>query len=158
MLKKHLFNFSIVILIFIIDRISKLLAINFLDTYGEYGFKVTSFLNFNLIWNEGIAFGLLSFDQKLYYNFLTIIIILVTIIILLMIIKTKGLEKIAFMMIFGGSLGNIFDRLVYASVPDFIDLHFNNFNWFIFNVADIFISVGVILLIYHEFFNKRINE
>ena len=76
MLKKHLFNFSIVILIFIIDRISKLLAINFLDTYGEYGFKVTSFLNFNLIWNEGIAFGLLSFDQKLYYNFLTIIIIL----------------------------------------------------------------------------------
>ena len=81
MLKKHLFNFSIVILIFIIDRISKLLAINFLDTYGEYGLKVTSFLNFNLIWNEGIAFGLLSFDKKLYYNFLTIIIILVTIII-----------------------------------------------------------------------------
>ena len=125
---------------------------------AKNGFKVTSFLNFNLIWNEGIAFGLLSFDQKLYYNFLTIIIILVTIIIILMIIKTKGLEKIAFMMIFGGSLGNIFDRLVYASVPDFIDLHFNNFNWFIFNVADIFISVGVILLIYYEFFNKRINE
>ena len=158
MLKKHLFNFSIVILIFIIDRISKLLAINFLDTYGEYGFKVTSFLNFNLIWNEGIAFGLFSFDQELYYNFLTIIIILVTTIILWMIIKTKGVEKIAFLMIFGGSLGNIFDRLVYSSVPDFIDLHYNNFNWFIFNVADIFISIGIILLIYLEFFKKKINE
>ena len=158
MLKKHLFNLSIVILIFIIDRISKLLAINFLDTYGEHGFRVTSFLNFNLIWNEGIAFGLFSFDEKLYYNFLTIIIILVTAVILWMILKTRGLEKIAFLMIFGGSLGNIFDRLVYASVPDFIDLHFNNFNWFIFNVADIFISMGVILLIYFEFFKKKINE
>ena len=158
MLKKHLFNFSIVILIFIVDRISKILAINFLDTFGDYGFRVTSFLNFNLIWNEGIAFGLFSFDQKLYYNFLTIIIILVTIIILWMIIKTKGLEKIAFLMIFGGSLGNIFDRLVYSSVPDFIDLHYNNFNWFIFNVADIFISIGIILLIYLEFFKKKINE
>ena len=158
MLKKHLFNFSIVILIFIVDRISKILAINFLDTFGDYGFRVTSFLNFNLIWNEGIAFGLFSFDQKLYYNFLTIIIILVTTIILWMIIKTKGLEKIAFLMIFGGSLGNIFDRLVYSSVPDFIDLHYNNFNWFIFNVADIFISIGIILLIYLEFFKKKINE
>ena len=75
-----------------------------------------------------------------------------------MIIKTKGLEKIAFLMIFGGSLGNIFDRLVYSSVPDFIDLHYNNFNWFIFNVADIFISIGIILLIYLEFFKKKINE
>ena len=140
------------------DRFTKISIINFLENSDNRYIQITNFLSFNLIWNEGIAFGLFSFDQELYYNFLTIIIILVTIIILWMIIKTKGLEKIAFLMIFGGSLGNIFDRLVYSSVPDFIDLHYNNFNWFIFNVADIFISIGIILLIYLEFFKKKINE
>ena len=158
MKKKIFWNFFFILTVFLLDRVTKISIINLLENSDKTNIPITNFLSFNLIWNEGIAFGLFSFDQKLYYNFLTIIIILVTIIIFLMIIKTKGLEKIAFMMIFGGSLGNIFDRLVYASVPDFIDFHFNNFNWFIFNVADIFISMGVILLIYFEFFNKRINE
>ncbi len=158
MKKKIFWNFFFILTVFLLDRVTKISIINLLENSDKTNIPITNFLSFNLIWNEGIAFGLFSFDQKLYYNFLTIIIILVTIIIFLMIIKTKGLEKIAFMMIFGGSLGNIFDRLVYASVPDFIDLHFNNFNWFIFNVADIFISMGVILLIYFEFFKKRINE
>ena len=72
-----------------------------------------------------------------------------------MIIKTKGLEKLAFMIVFGGSLGNIFDRLYYSSVPDFIDIHIGNFHWFIFNVADIFITLGVILLITLEIFSKK---
>ena len=158
MLKKHLLNFSVIISIFLIDRISKLFAINFLEAYGEYGFRVTSFLNFNLIWNEGIAFGLFSFNEKLYYNFLTIIISLVIIVIFWLMIKSNGTEKLSYMMIIGGSLGNIFDRFIYSSVPDFIDLHYNNFNWFIFNVADIFISMGIILLIYLELFKKKINE
>ena len=158
MKKKFFWNFFFILTIFLLDRVSKISIINLLENSDNGHIQVTNFLSFNLIWNEGIAFGLFSFDQKLYYNFLTIIIILVTTIILWMIIKTKGLEKVAFLMIFGGSLGNIFDRLVYSSVPDFIDLHYNNFNWFIFNVADIFISIGIILLIYLEFFKKKINE
>ena len=158
MKKKFFWNFFFILAVFLLDRVSKISIINLLENSDNGHIQVTNFLSFNLIWNEGIAFGLFLFDEKLYYNFLTIIIILVTAIILWMILKTRGLEKIAFLMIFGGSLGNIFDRLVYASVPDFIDLHFNNFNWFIFNVADIFISMGVILLIYFEFFKKKINE
>ena len=158
MKKKFFWNFFFILTVFLLDRVSKISIINLLENSDNGHIQVTNFLSFNLIWNEGIAFGLFSFDQELYYNFLTIIIILVTAIILWMIIKTKGLEKIAFLMIFGGSLGNIFDRLVYSSVPDFIDLHYNNFNWFIFNVADIFISIGIILLIYLEFFKKKINE
>ena len=158
MKKKFFWNFFLILTVFLLDRVSKISIINLLENSDNGHIQVTNFLSFNLIWNEGIAFGLFSFDEKLYYNFLTIIIILVTTIILWMIIKTKGLEKIAFLMIFGGSLGNIFDRLVYSSVPDFIDLHYNNFNWFIFNVADIFISIGIILLIYLEFFKKKINE
>ena len=158
MKKKIFWNFFFILIIFLLDRVTKISIINFLENSDNGHIQITNFLSFNLIWNEGIAFGLFSFDQELYYNFLTIIIVLVTTIILWMIIKTKGLEKIAFLMIFGGSLGNIFDRLVYSSVPDFIDLHYNNFNWFIFNVADIFISIGIILLIYLEFFKKKINE
>ena len=72
-----------------------------------------------------------------------------------MMIKSAGIQKYGFMLVFGGSLGNIFDRLYYSSVPDFIDIHFYNFHWFIFNVADIFISIGVFLLIYSEFFRKK---
>ena len=155
MLKKNIRNFIFIITIFIIDRISKNLIINSAEAFGELDLFVTSFLNFNLIWNDGIAFGLFSFDQKIYYNSLTIIIILVTLIILWMIIKTRDFEKLSFMIIFGGSTGNVFDRLYYSAVPDFIDIHFNNFHWFIFNVADIFITLGVILLIYLEIFSKK---
>ena len=158
MLKKHLLTFSVIISIFVIDRISKFYAINFLENYEEYSFRVTSFLNLNLIWNEGIAFGLFSFNEKLYYNFLTFIISLVIIVIIWLMIRSDGTEKLSYMMIIGGSLGNIFDRFIYSSVPDFIDLHYNNFNWFIFNVADIFISMGIILLIYLEIFKKKIDE
>jgi len=158
MFKKHLVDFSIIFFIFLIDRVSKLLIINSPKTYEQYGISITPFLNFNLIWNEGIAFGLFSFNEKIYYNFLTGLIIAITLIILWMISRSKGLEKIGFMMIFGGSLGNIFDRIYYSSVPDFIDLHFYNFHWFIFNLVDIFISCGVILLIFFEIFKKKKYE
>ena len=156
--KNFVTNFLIILSIFALDRFSKIYVIFQNEKSLSTEIFESKFLNINLIWNEGIAFGLLSFDQKLYYNLLTGLICLITLIILWMIIKTKGLEKFAFMMVFGGSLGNIFDRLFYSSVPDFIDLHINNFHWFIFNVADIFISLGVILLIYFEVFirNKKI--
>ncbi len=158
MIKKNFLNFFLILFIFAIDRLSKILIIKSSNETGENYISINQFLNFHLIWNDGIGFGLFSFTEKTYYNFLTILIILVTLIIFWMIIKTKGLEKLAFLMIFGGSLGNIFDRLYYSSVPDFIDIHIKNFHWFIFNVADIFITVGIFLLIYIEIFLKKNNE
>ena len=155
MVKKNLWNLTFILSIFLIDRLTKIFFINMEKKFGEVTIEVTTFLNFNLIWNDGIAFGLFSFDQKIYYNLMTLIIVLITFVIFVMILKTQKIEKFAFMMIFGGSLGNIFDRLYYSSVPDFLDIHINNFHWFIFNVADIFICLGVILLIYMEIFLRK---
>ena len=157
MIKRNIWNLIFILSIFVADRLSKILIINSAETFGELDIFVTSFLNFNLIWNDGIAFGLFSFEKKIYYNFLTILIVLITLIILWMITRTEKIEKLAFMMVFGGSIGNIFDRLYYSSVPDFIDIHFNNFHWFIFNVADIFITIGIIFLISLEIFGKKIK-
>ena len=158
MLKKHLVDFSIIIFIFLIDRISKLLIIGSPETYEQYGISVTSFLNFNLIWNEGIAFGLFSFNEEIYYNLLTIFICLIVAIIIWLMLRSKGFEKLCYIMIIGGSFGNVFDRIFYSAVPDFIDIHFNNFHWFIFNVADIFVTLGIFCLIGIEIFSKKINE
>jgi len=155
MVKKNLWNLTFILSIFLIDRLTKFFFINMEKKFGEVTIEATTFLNFNLIWNDGIAFGLFSFDQKIYYNLMTLIIVLITFVIFVMILKTQKIEKFAFMMIFGGSLGNIFDRLYYSSVPDFLDIHINNFHWFIFNVADIFICLGVILLIYMEIFLRK---
>ena len=155
MFKKHLVDFSIITFIFLIDRVSKSLIISSSEYYEQYGVSITSFLNFNLIWNEGIAFGLFSFDEKLYYNLLTIFICLITVVIIWLMFRSKGFERLSFMMIIGGSLGNIFDRIFYSAVPDFIDIHVNNFHWFIFNVADIFITMGIICLISIEIFGTK---
>ena len=158
MLKKHLVDFSIIIFIFFVDRVSKLLIIGSTEAYEEYGISITSFLNFNLIWNEGIAFGLFSFDNKFYYNLLTFLICSITIIIIWLLLKSEGFERLSFLMIVGGSLGNIFDRIFYSAVPDFIDIHINNFHWFIFNVADIFITLGILCLISIEIVGNKKNR
>ena len=158
MKKKTIWSLLFIITIFLFDRITKILVINSAEEIGEVNISLTSFLNINLIWNEGIAFGLFSFDEKIYYNLLTFLIIVVTLIILWMIVKTEKIEKLAFMMIFGGSLGNIFDRLIYFAVPDFIDFHVKNFHWFIFNVADIFITLGIVILLLREFVSKKKYE
>ena len=155
MLKKNLTNLIIVFSIFFLDRISKYIILSFSQTQNEFNYSVTTFLDFNLVWNSGIAFGLFSFDQSIYYNLITSIIILVTLLIIWVALKSKGLEKISYLMIVGGSFGNIFDRLYYSSVIDFIDINYNNFHWFIFNVADIFISLGVIILIILEFLKPK---
>ena len=153
--KEFAINFSVILSIFCIDRLTKVYVIFLNEKNMSSELFVSKYLNINLIYNDGIAFGLLSFDDKLYYDLLTGIICLITLIILWMIYKTKGTEKFAFMMVFGGSLGNIFDRLYYSSVPDFIDIHFRGFHWFIFNVADIFITLGVLILIIVELFSKK---
>ena len=154
--RRFLINLITVLIIFSLDRISKLYVIFQNEKNLSSNLFTSKFLNINLIWNDGIAFGLFSFDEKMYYNILTVLILIITLVILWMITKTKDLEKFAFLMIFGGSLGNIFDRIFYSSVPDFIDFHINNFHWFIFNVADIFITTGVIMLIILEIFKKKI--
>jgi len=151
MLKKKIFDLTIILLVFFLDRFSKSIILNLSQPVGELNFPITTFLNFNLVWNSGIAFGLFSFNQNVYYNIITLIIILVTLVIIWITFKSKGLEKICYLMIIGGSFGNLFDRLYYSSVIDFIDISYNNFHWFIFNVADIFITLGVIILIVLEF-------
>ena len=161
-IKKNLFFYLIfVLIIFCLDRISKIYVIEKFKNNFDNTLYESKFLNIHLIWNEGIAFGLMSFDEKSFYNTLTIIIILVSLLILYLSYINKGLQKYALLSVFAGSLGNIYDRLFYNAVPDFIDFHVEDFHWFIFNIADIFITVGVIIMIMTEFFNnneKKNNE
>tara|TARA_Y100000022_G_C13209019_1_gene356603 strand:- start:177 stop:674 length:498 start_codon:yes stop_codon:yes gene_type:complete len=157
--KNFFYNLVIIITIFILDRVSKLYVINFYKKNNGIDLFNSDFLNIILIWNEGIAFGLFSFNNDLFYNIITIIIILIIIIVLVMISKTNGSEKIGFLFIAGGALGNLYDRLAFKAVPDFIDLHIHNFHWFIFNIADIFVTLGVLCLILVEiFFKKKHSE
>ncbi len=157
--KKNFYTEIIIIFsIFILDRLTKLYIIYLNEISNESEIFLSKYLNIYLIWNEGIAFGLFSLDEKNLYNYLTILIFIIVIFILFLIIKSKGIQKYALSMILGGALGNLFDRTFYKAVPDFIDLHINNFHWFIFNIADIFITFGVFLMILSEFIVKDRNE
>ena len=132
---------------------------DFFDKNQILEINVFNFLNFYLTWNEGIAFGLLNFDDKFVYNIITLLIGLISLIIFVLAIKKDNYSGYFFSVIFGGAIGNLYDRINYSAVPDFIDLHIGNYHWFIFNVADIFISLGIVCLIFDElFFNKKENE
>jgi signal peptidase II len=154
-LKKNIVNFIIIIIIFLIDRLSKVYILNLTELNNGLDIYVNPYLNFYLIWNKGIAFGLLSFDADIIYNLISILIALICVIIFITLIKSRGLMKYSLMSVFGGAISNLFDRLYYSAVPDFIDIHLNNYHWFIFNVADIFITIGVISMIYAEIFLKK---
>ena len=157
--KKFFLSLFILILIFSFDRVSKLFILNMAETEKYLNIYFNSFLNFHLIWNTGVGFGLFSSKVDFYYNLITILIILINIIIAFMIIRSEDYKFFFLLMILGGSFGNLFDRLYYKAVPDFIDIHYHDFHWFIFNVADIFISIGVICLIVTEiFFDKKTNK
>ena len=158
--KNFFINFSFILSIFLFDRITKIYVINLDKKFIGSEIFSSKYLNITLIWNEGIAFGLLSFDQENLYNLLTILIILIIFFIFLMILKSSGLKKLALSIILGGALGNVFDRILYKSVPDFIDFHVGEFHWFIFNIADVFITIGVFSMILFEFIgnNKKIEE
>jgi len=145
----------IVIAIFLFDRVSKIYLLN-LQTNGiNIDFYVNPFLNFYLVWNTGIGFGIASMELSIYYHLLTFIILLVNIMLIFFLLKSKGIYAYLFALIIGGSLGNLFDRLYYYAVPDFIDLHLGDYHWFVFNVADIFITIGIIGFILAEFLMKR---
>jgi len=159
--KKFYINIFTVFFIFFLDRISKLYVIYLHDKRFGGDLFSSDYLNINLIWNEGIAFGLFAFEESKFYNFLTLFISLIISVIIYMVIKSNGLKRFALLMIIGGALGNLYDRVVFLAVPDFIDFHIGNFHWFTFNIADIFISVGVIFMILLEFIDNnkdKINE
>ena len=153
--KNSIINLFTVIIIFSLDRISKFYVILQSEKNLSYDLFESKFLNINLVWNEGIAFGLLSFDEMYFYNLLTILNIILIIIIFFMILKNEGLKKYSLLMILGGALGNLYDRIFFQAVPDFIDFHIENFHWFIFNVSDIFITLGVSFLIALELMNNQ---
>lgn len=141
--------------IFLLDRISKEYIIFLSNKNYDPEIFLSSFLNIVLIWNDGIAFGLLSFEDVILYNAITILISIIIIILLFLVSKSQKFKKYSYLILSGGALGNLFDRIVYKSVPDFIDLHYNGFHWFVFNIADIFITFGIVCLIYDEVFSEK---
>ena len=145
----------IILSIFFFDRFTKIYLINLQSTGTDIDFYIFPFLNFYLIWNSGIGFGLVAMETNIYYHILTSIIVIINIGLIFFLIKSKGIHVYLIALIIGGSLGNLFDRIYYYAVPDFIDLHLGDYHWFIFNVADIFITVGIIGLILIELLKKE---
>ena len=158
--KKFFVNLIIVISIFGLDRVSKNYVINLSKNIDASFLPLTKYLNISLTWNEGIAFGLFSFNEIFSYNLMTFFILIVIIIILIMVTKNTGLRQLSLLIIFGGAIGNLYDRIYFNAVPDFIDFHVGNFHWFIFNVSDIFITLGVLLMITLELigYKKETDE
>jgi len=159
--KNFIINIFIFLTIFFLDRFSKIFVISYNEKSLSEELFSSKFLNISLVWNEGIAFGLFSFEQSHLYDFLTIFITIVIVVIFFMILNNDGMKKFSLLMIFGGATGNLYDRIFFKAVPDFIDFHVGNFHWFIFNVSDIFISLGVIFLIYLELIDNqkgKVNE
>ena len=145
----------IILVIFFFDRATKIYLIDLQTTGTDIDFYILPFLNFYLVWNTGVGFGLVSLETNIYYHILTAIIALVNLVLIFFLLKAKGIYTYLFALIIGGSLGNLFDRIYYYAVPDFIDVHIGNFHWFIFNVADIFITVGIIGLIVTELLKRE---
>ena len=149
--KNIIINLITVISIFLIDRISKIYVIKLDNNLNGAEIFSSNFLNIYLIWNEGIAFGLLSMADSELYNFISILISVIILVIIFMIFRAEGIKKFALLMILGGAIGNLYDRIIFGAVPDFIDFHIGNFHWFIFNFADVFITLGVFFMILIEF-------
>jgi signal peptidase II len=155
--KNFYISFSIVALIYFLDRLSKIYVIQLdKNNLGSDIFN-SAYLNIVLIWNKGIAFGLLSFSESYLYNIISLIIAIIIIVLVIMSLKSQGLKRYSLLMVVGGALGNLHDRFFFNAVPDFIDFHIGNFHWFIFNVSDIFITLGVISMIVLELFDNK-NE
>ena len=156
--KKTFVYFGIFLIIFLADRISKIYILSVLENSGEVDIYINSYISLILVWNSGIGFGLLSFDKSAIYNVITILIILINLFILFLIIRSDKIRSYLFLIILGGSIGNLFDRLYYSAVLDFIDISYKGYHWFIFNVADIFISIGIICLIFVELMNYKKSD
>jgi signal peptidase II len=145
----------IIMVIFFLDRMSKIYLLNLQEAGTDIDFYIYPFLNFYLVWNTGIGFGLASMEANIYYHILTIIIVFVNLVLIFFLTKFKGFYAYLIAIVIGGSLGNLFDRIYYYAVPDFIDFHLGSYHWFIFNVADIFITIGILGLIFIELLKKE---
>ena len=154
-IKKVIIGIILLVIIFFLDRITKILILNIVEETGKLDIYVNSFLNLYLVWNKGIGFGLLSFDQKSTYNVISFLILLINLIIIYLIYNEKSIKTYFLLAILGGSFGNLFDRIYYNAVPDFIDINYKGYHWFIFNVADIFITLGILCLIFSELLNYK---
>ena len=150
--KNNIYCLCLILIIFFIDRYTKLLILN---NFTENTYYLNDYLNFDLVWNTGVGFGLFASNSSLIYNLITLFIGFIILALIYVTISSKNLDKLIFSIIIGGALGNFYDRLTFNAVPDFIDLHYNNFHWFIFNVADIFITLGIIIFIMRGFFEKN---
>ena len=156
--KQFILNFIIIFFVFFLDRISKIYILNLAENQEIIDITINPFLNIILVWNSGIGFGFLQFEESIIYNLITILILIINFVIIYLLFHSDNLQKILFSMILGGSFGNFYDRIYYSAVPDFIDLNYNGYHWFVFNVADIFISIGILSLIFIELFRKNKNE
>mgnify|MGYP001384923403 CR=1 FL=1 len=155
---KYVFYFFLFFSIFTLDRISKIYILNIANN-EELNIYINEFLNIILIWNTGIGFGLLSFSDNFLYNAITFLILLINFILIYLAVASNNIKRILYIVILGGSFGNLFDRFYYSAVPDFIDINFNGYHWFVFNVADIFISLGITCLILLEILDyKKYNK
>ena len=154
-LNKLLVGFIFLVVCFALDRFSKIYILNILNNNGQVDIYINQYLNFFLVWNKGIGFGLFSSESKGFYNLITFLIIIINLVLLYFAIFESKFKSLFLMIILGGSLGNLFDRIYYNAVPDFIDINLGSFHWFVFNVADIFISIGIICLILSEFINYK---
>ena len=153
--KNFYISFSIIASIYFLDRLTKIFVIQLdKNNLGSDIFN-SAYLNIVLIWNKGIAFGLLSFNESYLYNIISSIIAIIIIVLVIMSLKNQGFKRYSLLMILGGALGNLHDRFFFNAVPDFIDIHIGNFHWFIFNVSDIFITSGVIIMIVLELFDNK---
>jgi len=155
--KQFILNLIIIFFIFFLDRISKIYILNLAENQGIIDITINSFLNIILVWNSGIGFGLFQFDETIAYNLITILILIINLIIIYLFFISDNFHKIVFSMILGGSFGNLYDRVYYSAVPDFIDLNYNGYHWFVFNVADIFITIGIFTLYLLKYLEKK-NE
>ena len=154
-INKLIIGFVFLVICFALDRFSKIYILNILNNQGQVDFYINQYLNIYLVWNTGIGFGLFSSENNLFYNLFTGIIILINFVLLYFAIIETKIKSFFLMIILGGSLGNLFDRIYYRAVPDFIDLNYEGYHWFIFNVADIFITFGIICLILFEFMHYK---
>ena len=150
--KNNFYCLIVILIIFFLDRYTKLLI---LDNFSENTYYLNDYINLDLIWNIGIGFGFLSTDSFLIYNLITLLIGLVILSLFYFLVLSEIIDKLIYSVIIGGALGNFYDRLVYNAVPDFIDIHYKNFHWFTFNVADIFITIGILIFILRSFFVKN---
>ena len=151
-IKENIYFLILILIIFTFDRYTKLIVIN---NFSEQNYFINEYINFDLIWNSGIGFGLLDTQSTLFYNFVTTLIGLVILILIYIMINSKNLDKLIYSTIIGGAIGNFYDRIMFKAVPDFIDLHYNNFHWFVFNLADVFITIGILTLVINEMFKKN---